>query len=362
MTQALEADPTARAAQAAQAPGAPQANGPLVSIVIPCFNESANISPLFERLLPVLDTIEGGAEVLCVNDGSADDTFVQLTKAHQRDGRIKVIDLSRNFGKEPALSAGLAMASGKVVIPMDADLQHPPEAIPSLIQKWREGFEVVNAVRDRRIGQSGLSRLQARAFYWIFDRLSDTPLPREVGDFRLLDRKVVNVINAMPERTRFMKGIFAWVGFRQTQVPYAQEERHDGERKSSTFRLIALALDGITAFSNAPLRVWGWVGAVFALLSFLYIAIRIIRTLIFGIDLPGYESIIAIMLFLGGMQLLTLGVIGDYLGRVFTEVKGRPLFVVREAVGFGSDGSVVHGHNEIAAVEQGRAPGTGGAI
>jgi len=171
-------------------------------------------------------------------------------------------------------------------------------------------------------------------------------LPREVGDFRLLDRKVVAVINRMPERTRFMKGIFAWVGFRQINVPYAQEARHDGERKSSTLRLLALAIDGITAFSNAPLRIWGWVGASFALLSFFYIVVRIIRTLIIGIEVPGYESIIAIMLFLGGMQLLTLGVIGDYLGRVFTEVKGRPLFVIREVVGLSERGDAggLEGH------------------
>jgi glycosyltransferase involved in cell wall biosynthesis len=332
MTSVSDADPAGADAKAMN-----QAS-PLVSIVIPCFNESANIWPLFERLLPVLDGLDGGGEVICVNDGSSDDTLIRLLASNVRDARVKVVDLSRNFGKEPALSAGLALARGRAVIPMDADLQHPPEAIPSLIAKWREGFDVVNAVRDRRVGQNLASKTQARLFYWLFDRLSDTPLPREVGDFRLLDRRVVDVINRMPERTRFMKGIFAWVGFRQTQVPYAQEERHDGERKSSTLRLIALAFDGITAFSNAPLRIWGWVGAAFALLSFVYMLVRIIRTIIFGIEVPGYESIIAIMLFLGGMQLLTLGVIGDYLGRVFTEVKGRPLYVIRDIVGMKIDG------------------------
>ncbi len=339
-TDALSSGPGISASQPAATTGI------LVSIVIPCFNEAVNIPPLLGRLLPVLDQLDGPAEILFVNDGSADQTVEILRAAHQRDQRVKIVDLSRNFGKEPALSAGLALARGQCVIPMDADLQHPPEAIPNLIAHWRKGFEVVNAVRDRRIGQSLTGRVQARLFYWLFDRLSDTPLPREVGDFRLLDRKVVAVINRMPERTRFMKGIFAWVGFRQTNVPYAQEARHDGDRKSSTLRLLALAVDGITAFSNAPLRIWGWVGASFALLSFFYIVVRIIRTLIIGIEVPGYESIIAIMLFLGGMQLLTLGVIGDYLGRVFTEVKGRPLFVIRELVGLTERGDAggLEGH------------------
>lgn len=309
----------------------------LLSIVVPCHNESVNISPLFARLMPVLDGLDMDAEVICVNDGSRDDTLQHLIAAHARDPRIKVVDLSRNFGKESALSAGLSLAGGDAVIPMDADLQHPPETIRELIARWRQGFEVVNAVRRERIGQTELGRLEARMFYWVFKRLSETPLPPEVGDFRLLDRKVVDVINRMPERTRFMKGIFAWVGFRQADVVYDQGTRHGGAASTSTLRLMRLALDGITAFSNAPLRIWGLLGAGIAALAFSYIVVRIMRTLIFGIEVPGYESIIAIMLFLGGMQLLTLGIIGDYLGRVFTEVKGRPLFVVRDLVGFGRE-------------------------
>src|SRR6266481_753630 len=243
----------------------------MLSIIVPCHNESANISPLFQRLMPILDALDMECEVVCVNDGSRDDTMQRLVAANVQDPRIRVVDLSRNFGKELALSAGLSFASGAAVIPMDADLQHPPEAIPILVARWREGFEVVNAVRRERVGQSAMSRTEARLFYWLFEKISDTPLPREVGDFRLLDRKVVDVINRMPERTRFMKGIFAWVGFRQAEVPYDQGPRHSGAASTSTLRLLRLALDGFTAFSNAPLRIWSLLGAVIAGLAFFYI-------------------------------------------------------------------------------------------
>jgi glycosyltransferase involved in cell wall biosynthesis len=310
------------------------APGPVVlSLVIPFYNEGANVERLFARLVPVLDGLALPWEVICVNDGSRDDTLLRLIAQHQEDARVRVVDLSRNFGKEAALSAGLAYASGHAVVPMDADLQHPPEAIAEMIAKWREGYDVVYAVRDQRAGQSVASRAFARAFYWLFDRLSEVPLPREAGDFRLLDRKVVDVINRMPERSRFMKGIFAWVGFRQTGIVYRQEERQGGAPKQRFGKLLALAFNGLTAFSNFPLRVWGFVGAAVSSLAFFYIVVRLIKTLIWGIDVPGYESMIVVMLFLGGIQLLTLGVIGDYLGRVFTEVKGRPLYVVRTALG-----------------------------
>jgi glycosyltransferase involved in cell wall biosynthesis len=304
-----------------------------LSIVVPFFNEAPNVARFFSRLLPVLEGIGADWEVVCIDDGSADDTLARLVALHATEPRIKVLALSRNFGKEAALSAGLVHAGGAAVIPMDADLQHPPELIPDLLAKWREGFDVVYAVRRERTGQSWLSRLRAKAFYWLFDRLSEVPLPRETGDFRLLDRKVVAVINAMPERTRFMKGIFAWVGFRQTGIPYTQEERRFGETKWGLFRLLRFAFDGLVAFSDYPLRVWALIGSVISGFAFLYIVVRLIRTLVYGIDVPGYESIIVTILFLGGVQLITLGIIGHYLGRVFNEVKGRPLFIVRERHG-----------------------------
>lgn len=302
----------------------------LLSVVIPCYNEEAGIADLFARLPPVLDGFGIAWQIVCVNDGSKDNTLNLLMAAAQTEPRLKIVDLSRNFGKERALTAGLANADGDVVVPMDADLQHPPEAIALMLEKWRLGYEVVYAVRDARTGQGWGEKMFAKAFYWFFDHLSEIPLPREVGDFRLMDRKVVDAINRMPERSRFMKGIFAWVGFRQTGITYHQAERTRGTTKFNFIRLLRFAFDGLTAFSNFPLRVWSVVGACISGVAFFYIVIRLIRTLIWGIDVPGYESILASVLFLGGMQLLTLGILGDYLGRVFDEVKGRPLYIVRE--------------------------------
>jgi len=303
---------------------------PLLSVVIPFYNEEAGIAGLFKRLTPSLNALGVPWQVVCINDGSKDATLQQLILTARADTRLVVIDLSRNFGKERALSAGLAQAKGDVIVPMDADLQHPPEAIAEMLQKWREGFDVVYAVRDHRAGQGMAEKFFARAFYWCFDNLSEVPLPREVGDFRLMDRKVVDAINQMPERSRFMKGIFAWVGFRQTGITYHQEERMTGVSKFNFLHLLRFAFDGLTSFSNFPLRVWGLIGGCISALAFFYIVIRIIRTLIWGIDVPGYESTLVSVLFLGGVQLLSLGILGDYLGRVFDEVKGRPLYIVRE--------------------------------
>jgi glycosyltransferase involved in cell wall biosynthesis len=305
----------------------------LLSIVVPFFNESPNVSRLFDRLLPILAGTGMNWEIICVDDGSRDDTLAVLIAAHDAEPRIKVLALSRNFGKERALSAGLAHARGDAVIPMDADLQHPPELIADLLAKWREGYEVVYAVRQQRTGQSWLGRIQAKLFYRLFDLLSEVPLPPEAGDFRLLDRKVVTVINAMPERTRFMKGIFAWVGFRQIGVPYVQEERRFGHSQWGFMKLLGFAFDGLVAFSDAPMRVWTVIGSIVSGFAFAYIVVRLVRTLLYGIDVPGYESIIVTILFLGGVQLITLGIMGHYLGRVFNEVKGRPLYIVRQSFG-----------------------------
>jgi glycosyltransferase involved in cell wall biosynthesis len=313
----------------------PPRSGVVLSVVVPFYNEGANVEALFARLVPALDAIGLPWEVVCVNDGSRDDTWDRLTAASTADRRIRALDLSRNFGKEIALSAGLAATSGQAVVPMDADLQHPPEFIAELVAKWREGYEVVYATRTDRDDQSTSGRLASQAFYWVFDNLSDIKLPHGAGDFRLLDRKVVDVINAMPERNRFMKGIFAWVGFRQAGVPCKFAARETGTTKWGIIKLIRFAFAGLTAFSNFPLRVWGGVGAMISGFAFLYIVVRLLRTLFYGIDVPGYESIIVAILFLGGMQLLTLGILGDYLGRVFDEAKGRPLYVVRERLGFG---------------------------
>lgn len=308
-----------------------------LSVVVPFFNEAANVEPFFRRLEPVMDGMGVTWEAICVNDGSADDTFARLAAQHQRRPAIKVIDFSRNFGKEAALSAGLRAARGQAVIPIDGDLQHPPELIPVLVAKWREGFEMVYAARRTRDDQDWLSRRLSRGFYWLFDKLTDTKLPPEAGDFRLLDRTVVDVLNRMRERNRFMKGIFAWVGFRQVGVPFDAADRHSGRSKMRRGRLVRFAFAGITAFSNFPLRIWGGIGATISAFAFLYIVVRLLRTLIYGIDVPGYESLIMTTLFLGGMQLLTLGIIGDYIGRMFDEVKGRPMFIVRRSLGVDQD-------------------------
>jgi glycosyltransferase involved in cell wall biosynthesis len=305
----------------------------LLSVVIPFYNESRQIDALFARLLPLLDSLHLNWELICINDGSRDNTLARLIEFHQRHTRVKIIDLSRNFGKEIALSAGLMHTKGDAVVPMDADLQHPPEIIKDMLSKWEEGFDMVYAVRKARVGQTLANRVFAKMFYWVFDRLSDLPLPHEAGDFRLLDRKVVDIINQMPERSRFMKGIFAWVGFRQIGIPYTQEIRASSHSRWSFVKLFRFATDGVTAFSNFPLRVWAAIGVAISATAFLYILVRIIRVLIFGIDVPGYESLLAAVLFLGGVQLISLGIIGDYLGRVFNEVKRRPLFIVRSTYG-----------------------------
>ena len=305
-----------------------------LSVVVPFYNEAANVVPFFRRLEPVMDGLGVAWEAICINDGSSDETWACLAAAHQRRPALKVIDFSRNFGKEAALSAGFAAAQGRAVIPIDGDLQHPPELIPDLVARWREGYDMVYAERRSREYQDWLSRQLTQGFYWLFDKLCDTKLPREAGDFRLLDRQVVEILNRMPERNRFMKGIFAWVGFRQVGVPFDAAERQGGRSSLRKMRLFRFALAGLTAFSNFPLRVWGAIGAVISSLAFVYIVFRLLRTLFFGIDVPGYESLIMTILFLGGMQLLTLGIIGDYIGRMFDEVKGRPLYIVRRSLGF----------------------------
>jgi glycosyltransferase involved in cell wall biosynthesis len=311
-----------------------QAIAPVLSVIVPMFNEAENLGAFFERLIPAVEGLRVPYEVICVDDGSRDDTVARLIALRNRHPAIKVISLSRNFGKEIALTAGLQHASGRAVVPIDADLQHPPELIAKLVEKWREGYEVVYAVRESRDTESFSRRLSARGFYWIFARLSDVPLPRDAGDFRLLDRRVVDVINSMPERSRFMKGIFAWVGFRQIGVPYTVEPRRQGASGWNVRRLFHFAVDGLTSFSNFPLIAWGYVGAVIASISLVAGAFFILRTLIEGVDVPGYASLMVAILFFGGVQLITLGIIGSYIGRIFQEVKRRPLYIVRETHGF----------------------------
>ena len=311
-----------------------------ISVVVPLYNEELNIDYLFERLLSVLSRLDMTYEIVCVNDGSKDNTIGCLIEHHQQNHRIKVVNLSRNYGKEIALSAGLDYANGNAVIPIDADLQDPPELITELVEKWREGYDVVYATRRSRQGESWVKRFTANVFYRTIDSLSQVPIPRNTGDFRLLDRRVVDALKQMPERNRFMKGLFAWVGFQQTSVIYDRPSRYKGETKWNYWKLWNFAIDGITSFSFLPLKVWSYVGLLVAIPSFFYASYLVIRTLIYGIDFPGYASIMVAVLFLGGVQLVSLGVLGEYLGRVYEEVKGRPLYLVRESYGFDSNQAV----------------------
>lgn len=304
-----------------------------ISVVVPLYCEESNIDYLFERLERVLDDLGLSYEIVCVDDGSHDDTLKGLGDHHRRNPRIKVVALSRNFGKELALTAGIDYAVGAAVVPIDADLQDPPELVGALVAKWREGYDVVYARRRSRQGESWLKKMTANSFYRVMERMSNVPIPRDTGDFRLLDRRVVDVLKLLPERTRFMKGLFAWVGYRQTEVVYDRNARHSGETKWNYWRLWNFAIDGITSFSLAPLRVWSYVGVAFALLSFLYGTFLLLRTLTGGTDVPGYASLMVAVLFLGGVQMVSLGILGEYLGRVYEEVKGRPLYLVRETVG-----------------------------
>jgi len=305
-----------------------------ISIIVPVHNEAAGIDAFFAQLIPVLEGLGTTWEVICVNDGSADTTLDLLVELHRRTPAIKVISLSRNFGKDVALSAGFDFACGAAVIPIDADLQDPPELIVPMVAKWREGFDIVFATRKRREGDSWFKRTTARYFYEIFDRITDVPVPHDTGDYRLIDRRVVDVLVRLPERTRFMKGLFAWVGFRQTSVTFDRQPRHAGDTKWNYWRLWNFALDAITSFSSLPLKIWSYLGVAISLFAFLFALFLAGLKIIRGIDLPGYASLMVAVLFFGGVQLISLGIIGEYLARMYSEVKGRPLYLVRDTWGF----------------------------
>jgi polyisoprenyl-phosphate glycosyltransferase len=308
-----------------------------ISIVVPVHNEGAGLDELFARLMPTLEHLGKTWEVICVNDGSTDDSLARLTSLHARDAAIKVISLSRNFGKDVALTAGIDFARGAAVIPIDADLQDPPELIEAMVAKWREGYDVVYATRRRRETDSWLKQVTARYFYRVFDRITDFPIPHDTGDFRLLDRRVVDVLARLPERTRFMKGLFAWAGFKSTALAYDRDPRAAGETKWGYWRLWNFALDAITSFSSMPLKIWSYIGVIISLFAFLYALFLAGLVMVRGIAVPGYASLMVAVLFFGGVQLISLGIIGEYLARTYNEVKGRPLYLVRESWGFGDD-------------------------
>lgn len=315
------------------------AAAPFLSLVVPVKDEEAAIPAFLARAVPVLDALRDPSgvplpfEILFVDDGSTDATAMAIGAAHARDPRIGCVSLARNFGKEAALTAGLDHARGTVVVPIDVDLQDPPEVIADMVARWREGYEVVYGVRRDRRSDSWSKRVSAGMYYRAHNAMSDDKIPEHAGDFRLLDRRVVDAIGRMPERNRFMKGLFAWSGFRTAAVEYDRAPRTQGTTKFRGWRLWSLAVDGITSASTMPLRVWSYIGVVIALITFVYAVFVIVRTLLFGIDVPGYSSLMVAILFFGGLQLISLGVLGEYVGRILIETKQRPLYVVRERLG-----------------------------
>jgi len=301
------------------------------------FNESENIGILYERLTMVLANLNRTYEVICVNDGSRDDTLQKMIKINQMNPRFKIIDLSRNFGKEIALSAGLDYASGEVVVPIDADLQDPPELIYEMIEKWNEGYDVVYAVRTQRDGESWFKKSTAALFYKIIGKISPIDIPGNTGDFRLMSRQAVDAIKELRETHRFMKGLFGWIGFRQAAIMYNRDARYAGKTKWNYGKLWNLALEGITSFSYMPLQWSMYFGFFVAFNAFLYGIYMTIRTLLYGNPVPGYPSLMVMVLFLGGVKLFTIGIIGEYIGRIYTESKHRPLYFVRESRGFNEE-------------------------
>ena len=298
------------------------------------YNEAEGIPAFFERISSLFSELNCSYEIVCVNDGSTDTTLDLLKAQQAEDEHVRVIDLSRNFGKEVALTAGLDYCRGAAVIPIDADLQDPPELIPEMIARWREGYDMVYATRRVRKGETVVKRTTANLFYRLLDRISEVQIPRNTGDFRLMDRCVVDALKLLPERTRVMKGLFAWVGYKQTAIYYDRDPRLAGETSWNYLKLWQLAVDGITSFSATPLKVWSYLGLFLSVSALLYAAFLIIRVFVQGVDVPGYASMMVVILFMGGMQLITLGVFGEYLSRIITEVTGRPLYLVREAIGF----------------------------
>ena len=309
-------------------------DGMVLSVVVPTFNEALSIELLIGRLMPVLDALEVKYEVIVVDDGSRDDTPEKVAACSIQDPRIKLVRFSRNFGKEAALSAGLEHSSGKAIVQIDADLQHPPELIAAFFDAWRDGAEIVYGTRRSRDDEPWLRRKLKIGFYRLFAAISEVELLNGAGDFILLDRKVADALLSLPERGRFTKGLYAWVGFRREAIPFDVAPRHHGVSGWSPRMLRRFALDAITAFGSVPLKIWSYIGLLLAVPSFAYGAILTIRTMMYGIDTPGYASLMVALCFFSGVQLLGLGIIGEYLSRVLIEVKQRPLYLVTERVGF----------------------------
>jgi glycosyltransferase involved in cell wall biosynthesis len=303
-----------------------------ISLIIPFFNEEESVESFFNEINKVVSKIDIDInfEFICVDDGSTDGTIEKLIFNQKHDQRIKIIELSRNFGKEAALTAGIYESSGDAIIPIDADLQDPPELIQQMIEKWLQGYEVVLAKRENRESDSFFKRITANFFYKIHNNLSTIKIPSNVGDFRLLDKCVVQELKKLPENQRFMKGLFAWVGFKSSTIYYTRTPRAKGRTKFSSLKLINLAIEGITSFSTAPLRIFSYLGFFGVTITSIYACIILFQYFLYGIPVKGYTSIMISVLFLGNLQLMGIGILGEYLGRTYIESKRRPIYIIRK--------------------------------
>ena len=302
------------------------------SIVVPVFNEEEVLGEFYKRLVSVMDSVQESYEIIFVNDGSKDRSLEIMKELHSKDKNVKIINFSRNFGHQIAITAGMDYSLGKAVMIIDADLQDPPELITEFIRKWKEGFEVVYGTREKRDGESIFKKITSSIFYRILEKITEIKIPVDAGDFRLIDIKVVNSLKEIREKSRFMRGLTTWTGFNQIGVLYKREKRFAGHTKYSLKKMLKFALDAVFSFSNFPLKIAGFFGFLVASLSFLYLVYILVLKMFTNVLIEGWASLIAVVLFLGGVQLICLGIIGEYIGRISEEVKRRPLYIIKEII------------------------------
>lgn len=309
-----------------------------LSVIVSMYNEEESLPLFFKEIRTVLDKLSSYSyEIIAVDDGSTDGTFRVLSEYAKEDERIKIIKFSRNFGKEYGMMAGLKYCRGRAAVPIDVDLQDPPMLIVDFVKKWEEGYDMIYGIRNDRTSDTLLKRFTAKLFYKIYNLMTRSPIPYNAGDYRLIDRKIIEVILSLKERNIFMKGVFGWTGFKTCGIKYVREKRKAGESKWNYWKLWNFALDGITASTTFPLRIWSYLGTLLSFLGMLYAFYIIVRTMVYGIDVPGYASLLVFILLLGGIQMIILGILGEYIGRIFIEVKRRPLYIVEEKVNLGDD-------------------------
>ena len=311
---------------------------PDLSIIVSMYNEEDSLDVFFEKIREALSCVSNYSyEIICIDDGSSDKTYELLLDYANKDNRIKIIKFSRNFGKEYGLMAGFKFCKGRAAIPMDVDLQDPPELIVDFVKKWEDGYDMVYGIRSDRGSDTFLKRFTAKLFYKIYNMMTRSPIPYNAGDYRLVDRKIIDAILLLKERNVFMKGIFGWTGFKSCGVKYTRQKRVAGKSKWNYWKLWNFALDGITASTTFPLRIWTYLGTLLSSVGILYAIYIILRTIVQGIDVPGYASLLVFILLLGGIQMIILGILGEYIGRIFIEVKDRPIYIVEKKVNIGDE-------------------------